>query len=88
MLFGGRARKDAMAQRATPTELIMETIAHRQSCYLDELVTECPTLTWNRIFLEVDRLSRAGRLRLSLIAPGRYTVQFSPEISSRASEVA
>ncbi len=76
-----------MKERATPTELIMETIAHCHGCYLDELVTVCPTLTWNQIFLEVDRLSRAGHLRLSLMAPGRYAVQVAPEIASCASEV-
>ena len=64
-----------MAQSATtPADLIMEAIAHHPSCGLDELVMLCPDCTWNQIFLEVDRLSRCGHLRLVLIGPGRYAV--------------
>lgn len=68
-----------MARSVTPAELIMETIAHRLGCGLDELVTVCPTLTWNQIFLEVDRLSRAGHLRLALVGPGRYLLAIPTE---------
>lgn len=68
-----------MAQSATPAELIVEAIAHRTGCGLDELVAACPTLTWNQIFLEVDRLSRAGRLRLMLLERGRYRLAIATE---------
>ncbi|MCC6967847.1 MAG: hypothetical protein IT391_16360 [Nitrospira sp.] len=64
-----------MAQSATLADLIVETITHRPGCSLDEVVAVCPTLTWNQIFLEVDRLSRAGLLRLMLTGPGRYVVE-------------
>jgi hypothetical protein len=64
-----------MARSATPADLIVERIAHHPGCCLDDLVRVCPELTWNQIFLEVDRLSRAGRLRLALIGPGRYAVE-------------
>lgn len=43
-------------------------------CRLEELVRACPDFTWNRIFLEVDRLSRAGLVRLTLQGAGIYSV--------------
>lgn len=55
-----------MARSTTPADLIMEAIAHHPGYGLDELVTVCPTLIWDQIFLEVDQLSRAGHLRLLL----------------------
>lgn len=72
-----------MARSVTPADLIVETIAHHPGCCLDDLVTVCPTLTWNQIFLVVDRLSRAGYLRLALICPGRYAVELPADVGSR-----
>lgn len=43
-------------------------------CRLDELGRVCPDFTWNQIFLEVDRLSRAGLVRLTLEKAGSYRV--------------
>lgn len=63
-----------MARSATPADLIIEAIAHHPSCGLDDVVTFCPELTWNQIFLEVDKLSRDGVLKLALVEPSRYTV--------------
>ena len=74
-----------MARSATTSvDLIMEAIAHHPSCSLDELVTICPDLTWNQIFLEVDQLSRAGHPRLLLIGPGRYAVEAPTDVLSCA----
>mgnify|MGYP001579545235 CR=1 FL=1 len=72
-----------MARSVTPADLIVETIAHHPGCCLDDLVRVCPELTWNQIFLEVDRLSRAGHLRLALIGPGRYAVELRTNAGSR-----
>ncbi len=63
-----------MAPNITPNGLIVERIAHHPGCSLDDLVTFCPELTWNQIFFELDRLSRAGLLRLILSEHGRYTL--------------
>jgi len=76
-----------MTQTATTLDLIMEAITHHPGCALDELVTVCPTLTWNQVFLEVDRLSRDGFLRLALVAPGRYTVVIPTEGKFQASQL-
>ena len=72
-----------MARSVTPADLIVETIAHHPGSCLDDLVTLCPEFTWNQVFLEVDRLSRAGHLRLALIGPGRYAVELSTDAGSR-----
>ena len=73
-----------MARSATSVDLIMEAIAHHPGCSLDELVTICLDLTWNQIFLEVDRLSRGGFVRLALVGPGRYAVEAPPDVLSCA----
>lgn len=72
-----------MVRSATPADLIVESIAHHPGCCLDDLVRVCPELTWNQIFLVVDRLSRAGHLRLALIGPGRYAVELPTDAGSR-----
>jgi hypothetical protein len=72
-----------MARCATPADLIVERIGHHPGCGLDDVVMLCPELTWNQIFLEVDRLSRDGVLKLALIGPGRYVVKEPPNAGSR-----
>ncbi len=57
----------------TPT--ILDAFDHMHQCDLDMLVEACPTLTWNQVFSEVDRLSRIGQLRLSHLGQGRYTIE-------------
>lgn len=51
----------------------------------EQLVGTCPGLTWNQIFLEVDRLSRAGHVQLSQAKPGGYCIRLAkPPISTSA----
>ncbi|GAB1721922.1 MAG: hypothetical protein NTNFB01_08180 [Nitrospira sp.] len=57
------------------TLTILDAFDHMQQCDLDMLVEACPTLTWNQVFSEVDRLSRMGHLRLSHLGQGRYTIE-------------
>lgn len=72
-----------MARSATPADLIVERIGHHSGCGLDDVVMLCSELTWNQIFLEVDRLSRDGVLKLALIGPSRYVVKVPPNVGSR-----
>lgn len=53
---------------------VMEIIVRSRGCDLEEVVRECHDLTWNQVFLELDRLSRTGRIILKQIGRGRYTV--------------
>lgn len=68
-----------MAQSTTPADQIVEVITQHPGCGLDDLVTFCPELTWNQIFLEVDRLSRDGIVKLALVGTGRYAVAVPTE---------
>jgi hypothetical protein len=56
------------------TGKIVQMVKHRQACDMEDLVEECSAYTWNQVFLEVDRLSRTGELRLLSNRTGRYTV--------------
>lgn len=42
--------------------------------HLAEVVLECPDLTWNQVFCELDRMNRAGQVRVTVKGPGLYTV--------------
>ena len=44
---------------------------------LEEVVLECPGLTWNQVFCELDRLNRVGQVRLTMKGPGVYAVSSS-----------
>ena len=56
------------------TGQIVQMVKHRQACDMEDLVDACPSYTWNQVFLEVDRLSRTGELRLFSRHAGKYTV--------------
>ena len=54
---------------------ILDAIRRRYECDLEELVHVCASYTWNQVFLEVDRLSRTGELRLTPRQAGGYSVK-------------
>ncbi len=66
-----------MAVQATTAELILEALAIAQTaeCSFEQLINACPGLDWNQIFLEVDRLSREGRIHLRQDKPGLYRIR-------------
>jgi hypothetical protein len=77
-------RGNAMARKATAAELILESLAVAQGmgCSFEELIGLCQDLTWNQIFLEVDRLSREGRVQLSQAGPGTYRIRLPEPANS------
>ncbi len=44
---------------------ILEVVRTNPDCSLDEVVQQLPDLLWSDVFMEVDRLNRLGRLRLT-----------------------
>jgi hypothetical protein len=56
------------------TGQIVQMVKHRQACDMEDLLEACSSYTWNQVFLEVDRLSRTGELRLFSNRAGKYTV--------------
>ena len=54
-----------MLGQGTVADQILEVVRAHPGCSLDELTERLPELNWSEIFVEVDRLSRSGRLRLT-----------------------
>ncbi|BFU94094.1 MAG: protein of unknown function [Nitrospira sp.] len=52
---------------------ILEAVSEYPDCTLDELVQRLPDFHWSDIFLQVDQLSRTGRLRLTRTGSGFVT---------------
>ena len=44
-------------------------------CSMEEVMTLCPELTWNQVFIAIDYLSRAGQVRVTLDGERTYRVQ-------------
>jgi hypothetical protein len=54
---------------------ILDVAARDPECSIDDVMRLCPDLTWNQVFLDVDRLSREGHVRLRYCARGIYTIE-------------
>jgi hypothetical protein len=52
---------------------ILEVVRTHPGCGLDELTQYLPQMNWSQVFIEVDRLSRSGRLRLTKSGSGFLT---------------
>jgi hypothetical protein len=63
-----------MTHETTVADQIVEVVSRSPGCLIEELVFACPGLDWNQVFLEVDRLSREGRVLLTTKGPGLYAV--------------
>jgi len=44
-------------------------------CSMEEVMTLCPELTWNQVFIAIDYLSRGGQVRVTLDGDRTYRVQ-------------
>ncbi len=44
-------------------------------CSIEEVMTLCPELTWNQVFIAIDDLSRAGQVRVTRDGDRTYRVQ-------------
>jgi hypothetical protein len=53
---------------------ILSAVGSKYECDLEDLVRDCSSHTWNQVFLEVDRLSRTGELRILPRRAGVYAV--------------
>lgn len=78
-LFSSQRMKSAL--QTTRGGRIMEVIIRSPGNQLEEVVLECPDLTWHQVFCELHRLSRVRQVRLMTKGPGRYAVS-SPAASN------
>ncbi len=53
---------------------ILSILADQRGLLMEQLLEQCPDSTWSQVFLEVDRMSRTGEIRLTISAPGEYRV--------------
>ena len=53
---------------------VLEAIVRLPGKELDDIAHECPDLTWNQVFITIDRLSRAGAVKLTPKGRGLYAV--------------
>jgi hypothetical protein len=53
---------------------VLEVIVRSPGTPLDDIVLECPNLTWNQVFVIIDRLSREGVIKMSLKGLGQYAL--------------
>ena len=54
-------------------------------CSMEEVMTLCPELTWNQVFIAIDYLSRAGQVRVTLDGDRTYRVQAQHAVPVAAS---
>ncbi len=59
-----------MSQLGTVADRILDAVHAAPGCQLEDLVLRLPELTWNQVFLEVDRLSRTGQVRVTATGEG------------------
>ena len=65
-----------MAQSTTVEVQVSDIVRRAGACDLEEITRQCANLTWNQVFLAVDRLSRRGEILLMPRGRGFYTVTF------------
>jgi hypothetical protein len=73
------------AQAVDVTALILQAVRNKDRLELDALARACPQLTWNQVFLEVDRLSRSGHLILKRSAQCGYEVSLPVNVKTTES---
>lgn len=59
-----------------PDHRVLEVIVRAPGTMLDDIALECPGLTWNQVFVVIDRLSREGVLTMSPKGRGQYAITF------------
>lgn len=70
-----------MAQPLTITDQVLEVLRLTPDCRLDDLVMTCRDYSWQGVLIEVNRLVRAGQLRLTLQGMGVFTVHLAKQES-------
>ena len=67
-----------MSQLGTVADRILDAVHGAPGCQLDDLVLSLPGLTWNQVFLEIDRMSRTGQvrvMRVTAMGEGTYAIR-------------
>ncbi len=70
-----------MAPDIPVTDRILGEIQRMHGCDLDTLTKNLSDLSWSQAFLEVDRLSRQGNVRVTLDNGNRYMIRLPDRYS-------
>lgn len=62
-----------MAQQGPLGDQILNMVRANPDCTLDELILSLSGVSWSEVFVEVDRMSRSGQLRLTKSSAGIMT---------------
>ena len=65
-----------MAQQTTAEDQVIDIVHRADACDLEEVTRQCTNLTWNQVFLAVDRLSRSGEDHARAQGPGHLYGDF------------
>ena len=72
-----------MAQHPTVEDQVIDMLHRVHACDLEEVTHQCTNLTWNQVFLAIDRLSRSGEIMLMPRGRGTYTLTLLHRQGSR-----
>jgi hypothetical protein len=64
-----------MATQKPVTNRILGEVKRNHGCDLDTLTKNLPDLSWNQVFIEVDRLSRQGQVLVTFGTEGRFMIR-------------
>ena len=70
-----------MAINTSVEEVVIELLRKTSPCFLDDLVTYLPNLSWGEVFAAVDRMSRDGRLSIRQFGFSTYEITLNPYLS-------
>ena len=68
-----------MPQQKPITDRILDLLRCSPECEFEALVTRYPEFTWNELYLEVARLSRAGQVRITR-GVGIFTIKHAAPV--------
>lgn len=67
-----------MPEQSTAADEILDMVKAHPGCTMDELTHYLKKSNWCEVFIEVDHLSRVGRLRLARSGAGFITMFYAP----------
>ncbi len=63
-----------MALHTIVEDQVIDMLHKAHACDIEEITRQCANLTWNQVFLAVDRLSRNGEITLVPRGRGMYVL--------------
>ena len=81
------AQEDRMLQAGFLEAAILQELARVGTCTFQELREKLHSFSWNKVFAEVDRLTRDGTRRHQTSRSGPLPLSLAPHLSAEARHV-